>query len=65
MGKQGQQNKHILCTIAHLDRSNKKKNQINGVNPNRPDYKRIMRRGFGINEALDSILTNYFLDLFE
>ena len=54
-----------IVYYSTLDRSNKKKNQINGVNPNRPDYKRIMRRGFGINEALDSILTNYFLDLFE
>lgn len=50
------------CTI---DRNNKAKNQINGVNPNRKDYLPIMRNGFGISEAIDSMLTNELLIYFE
>ena len=53
---------HILIIhYSTIDKSNKSKNQINGVNPNRKDYELIMRNGFGISEALDSILTNEFL----
>ena len=48
-----------------LDKNNKSKNQINGVNPNRSDYPDIMRNGFGINEVLDSYLTNQVLLIFE
>ena len=47
-----------------LDKSNKAKNQINGVNPNRKDYPIILQKGFGVSEALDSILTNILLDIF-
>lgn len=48
-----------------LDKNNKTANQINGVNPNRQDYLTIMRNGFGLSEAVDSILTNRLLILFE
>jgi len=47
-----------------LNRENKANNQINGVNPNRADYAIILQKGFGISEALDSILTNILLDIF-
>ena len=46
-----------------LNRENKANNQINGVNPNRKDYPIILQKGFGIDEALDSILTNILLNI--
>ena len=48
-----------------LDKKDKAKNQINGVNPYRRDFGTIMQNGFGISEALDSIITNEFLSIFE
>ena len=54
-----------ILYYSTLDRSNKAANQINGVNPNRYDYSTIMRNGFGLSEAIDSILTNKLLILFE
>ena len=47
-----------------LNKENKANNQINGVNPNRKDYPIILQKGFGVDEALDSILTNILLDIF-
>ncbi len=47
-----------------LNKENKANNQINGVNPNRKDYPIILQKGFGVSEALDSILTNILLDIF-
>lgn len=55
----------LIIHYSTIDKTNKAKNQINGVNPNRKDYLSIMRKGFGITEALDSILTNELLIYFE
>ena len=54
-----------ILHYATIDKNQKSHNQINGVNPNRLDYTTIMRKGFGISEALDSILTNEILIAFE
>lgn len=55
---------YILLYMT-LDKKDKAKNQINGVNPLRRDYLGIMGNGFGISEALDSVITNIFLGILE
>jgi len=54
-----------ILYYSTLDKNNKSSNQINGVNPNRKDYLSVMQNGFGVSEAVDSVLTNKLLILFE
>ncbi len=54
-----------IVHYATKNPGNPASNQINGVNPNRSDYHDIMKAGRGVSMALDSILTNLFLDFIE